>query len=68
MVLIHLNAGPVQRTLKIASPEIGVRDIFVTDATHQASRIAMTGGNVVQAGPGSITTVIAAVVRPPRHR
>ena len=68
LALIHLNAGLVQRTLKIASPEIGVRDIFVTDATHQASRIAMTGGNMVQAGPGSITTVIAALDRPPPHR
>lgn len=68
LVLVHLNAGPIERRLDLGASVGSVRTLIVTDATHHATRIPAPTGRIVRAVPGSIITVVATLARNgPQH-
>ncbi len=58
IVLVHVNGGPISRRLTIALPNATLRDVVVTDATHQAVSVGVSRGGSVEATPRSVTTFL----------
>ncbi len=58
VVLVHVNGGPITRRLTVALPHATLRDVIVTDATHQAGRLGVPRGKSIDAAPRSVTTLM----------
>jgi hypothetical protein len=56
-----MNPGPFSRALTIAVPHAAVREVIVTDATHQTARVASKPRTTLTTSPESVTTIVMVI-------